>query len=334
MVDLHCDWLVQYAPETTQYEASLYPEVPGRVGRLDGYLLGTSLAVLACARKEEDWSKQSDAWGALGLMVARYEAEFAGRLLRDSADISRWRSSPAEGLCWGVLGVAGFDSLVRDAGDLDRLPALFERGVRIFQPVAISGGTLGGSSTVGDDRGLTELGRSFLARIVELARGGEARPRPIFDLAGMNARTTADSLGCLDEAKVSLGELLIVVSHGTGGYQALLDGSGPDARQLAEVRSRGGVIGLTPGLPGCETPDELRRLIDAMASLPFEGRPGHEGLAMGSHLMGVERAAPGLASARDITRWLGKEFDRGTAAAIATGNARRLLLRSAGVESP
>lgn len=333
MVDLYCDWLVQYAPETTLYEAGLYPEVPGRVGRLDGYLLGTSLAVLACARKAEDWSKQPDAWSALGSIVARYEAEFAGRILRDPADVARWRSSPSDGLCWGVLGVAGFDGLVRDAGDLDRLPALFERGVRVFQPVAIPGGTLGGSSAGGDDRGLTELGRSFLARIVALARGGEARPRPIVDLAGMNARTMADSLGRLDEGDASPGELLIAVSHGTGGYQALLDGSSPDARALAEVRSRGGVIGLTPGLSGCEAPDELRRLIDAMASLPFEGRPGHEGLAIGSHLLGDERAAPGLASVREITRWLGQTFDRETAAAIAAGNARRLLLRSAGVES-
>jgi hypothetical protein len=103
---------------------------------------------------------------------------------------------------------------------------------------------------------------------------------------------------------------------------------------LAEVRSRGGAIGLTPGLPGSETPDEVRRLIDAIASLPFEGQIGHAGLAIGSHLLGTKRAAPGLASAREITRWLGQTFDRETAAAIAAGNARHLLLRSVGVESP
>ena len=53
LVDLHCDWLRQYATETTLYEGGLYPEIPGRVGRLDGYLLGSSLAVLACARKPD-----------------------------------------------------------------------------------------------------------------------------------------------------------------------------------------------------------------------------------------------------------------------------------------
>ena len=123
---------------------SLYPEVPGRVGRLDGYLLGTSLAVLVCARKPEEWAGQADAWGALGLMLARYEAEFAGRIIRDAGDVARWRSSPPDGLCWGVLGVAGFDGLVREADDLDRLPGLFDRGVRVFQPIAASAGVLAG----------------------------------------------------------------------------------------------------------------------------------------------------------------------------------------------
>jgi microsomal dipeptidase-like Zn-dependent dipeptidase len=97
---------------------------------------------------------------------------------------------------------------------------------------------------------------------------------------------------------------------------------------LGEIRSRGGVVGL----PGCETPDELKRLIDAVAALPFEGRSGYEGIAIGSDLLGIARTAPGLASARDITRWLGKTFDRETASSIAAGNATRLLLRSAGVD--
>src|SRR6185312_2015728 len=109
LVDLHCDWLRQYATETTLSDGSLYPEVPARVGRFDGYLLGTSLAVLVCARKPNDWSRQSDSWHSLGLMIARYEAEFTGRIIRDVGDVARWRSSPRDGLCWGVIGVAGFD---------------------------------------------------------------------------------------------------------------------------------------------------------------------------------------------------------------------------------
>jgi membrane dipeptidase len=332
LVDLHCDWLRQYATETTLYDGSLYPEIPDRVGRLDGYLLGTSLAVLVCARKPDDWSSQPDAWSALGLMIARYEAEFAGRILHDTADVARWRSSSTDGLCWGVVGVAGFEHLVRETNDLDRLSVLFERGVRVFQPVAARGGELGGSSATGDDRGLTDVGRAFLDRIAELSRGGVAAPRPILDLAGMNAATMADTLRWCDESRSSQASLLVAVSHGTGGYQALLDGSSQDVRNLAGVRSRGGVIGLTPGLPGCGTPDELKRLIQAIADLPFDGHSGYEGIAVGSDLLGLERTAPGFASARDITRRLGQAFDRKTAAAIASGNARRILFRSAGVD--
>src|SRR5262249_46028021 len=153
---------------------------------------------------------------------------------------------------------------------------------------------------------------AFLARIADLARGADAGPRPILDLAGMSATTMADTLRWYDEESASPQKLPIAVSHGTGSYHAVLDGSSPDARILGEIRSRGGVVGLTPGLPGCETPDELKRLIDAVAALPFEGRSGYEGIAIGSDLLGSDRTAPGLASARDITRWLGKTFDRET----------------------
>jgi hypothetical protein len=76
----------------------------------------------------------------------------------------------------------------------------------------------------------------------------------------------------------------------------------------------------------------LKHLVDRIAALPFEGRPGCEGIAIGSDLLGSELSAPGLASARDLTRSLGRAFDRETAPAIATGNAGRLLVRSAGID--
>src|SRR5579885_1514274 len=286
LVDLHCDWLRQYATETTLYEGSLYPEVPARVGRLDGYLLGTSLAVLACARKPEDRSARPDAWRWLGSMLARYEAEFTGRILRDGGDVARWRSSPPDGLCWGVIGVAGFDFLIRKADDLDRLPPLFERGVRVFQPVASGASVLAGSSDPGDDRGLTELGRAFLDRLAELASPGGSGPRPILDLAGMSARSIDETLGHLDDQPSPRGRSLVALSHATIRYRDLLDPSSPASRILADLRDRGGVIGLTPGLSGCETVEELKDVVERIATLPFEGRSGYEGIGIGSDLLG------------------------------------------------
>jgi membrane dipeptidase len=142
----------------------------------------------------------------------------------------------------------------------------------------------------------------------------------------------ADTLRWFDENPAQGGGMLLVVSHGTFGYRELVEDSSPDSRNLRAIRSRGGVIGLTPGLPGCETADELKQLVAAIAAIPFDGRPGYEGIAIGGDLLGPEQTAPGLASARDITRSLGRILEPDAAAAIAHGNARNLLVQSAGVE--
>ncbi|MHB1558643.1 MAG: membrane dipeptidase [Isosphaeraceae bacterium] len=339
LVDLHCDWLRQYADETTQHLGRSEPALSSRLGRLDGYLLGTSLAVLACTYRPgaeaEASATSADPWSALGLMLARYESEFAGRLIRDPPDVALWRSSSPGGMCWGVLKVAGFDGLVRGPDDLERLPDLFRRGVRVFQPVEAAGGVLGGSSEPGDDRGLSSLGRAFLDRLATLAPGGDTSPRPILDLAGLSARAIAETLRWYDEGSLpgpdDRRRILLAASHGQGGYRDLADPASAQALGLAELRARGVTIGLTPGLPGCEAADELKALIDAIAAAPFEGRPGFEGIAIGADLLGVDRAIPGLDSARGLARWLEATFDRETSAAIVARNARRLLLRSAGL---
>ncbi len=327
LVDLHLDWLRQYATETTDQDPALYPEVAARVGRLDGYLLGCALSVLAIGRKPADWTTQPDPWPALGRMIARCEAEFTGRLLRDPADLRTWRAWPRDGMCWGVLGVAGMDFLVRSAADLDRLPDLFERGVRVFQPIAAAEGNLGGSMAPGDDRGLTDLGRALLDGLSRLA-SDPAGPRPVVDLAGMNAATMTDVLKWHESSGT---RLLVALTHGTIDYKALINRSGTEAHLLVEnLRARGVAIGLTPGLPGAEVPDALKRLIDAIVEIPFEGRPDAEGIAIGSDLMGIEQTASGLNSAREIARWIGRSFDRPTGAAITAGNAEQLLLRTIG----
>jgi membrane dipeptidase len=332
LVDLYCDWSRQYATETTQYEDALYPEVPGRVGRLDGYLLATSLAVLACERTPADWTTQADPWGVLDQMISRYEAEFAGRVVREGSDVSRWRSAPPDGMCSGTIGVAGFDFLIRAADDLERMPGLFDRGVRVFQPVSTGESMLGGSNVPGDDRALTDLGRAFLARLAALAPEDGGGPRPILDLAGLNARSTADVLRWLDDHRLPAEKLPMIVSRGPADYRPLPDDSSPDHRALRDLRERGAVIGLTPGRPGNATVEEFKQLIDSVAAIPFEGRPGYEGIAIGSDLLGLERTAQGLSSAREIARWLGRTFDRESATALCSGNASRVLVRSAGVD--
>ena len=327
--NLYCDWLRQYATETTLHRASLYPEVAGRVGRLDGYLLGTSLTVLAW-RKPDDWSARPDAWGSLGLLLARYESEFTGA----------WSAIPGTWSAGGrrpPMGSAGACSASPGSTSWSGTPTTWTA----CRPSSARGRHLpadrlqrGGPRRIvgpGDERGLTDLGRAFLDRLSDLTPAGKSGPRPILDLAGMNAATVADTIRWLDQDRPGSRSWQLAISHGTTHYHDLQDGSSPDLHNLGAVRSRGGVIGLTPGLPGCESAEELKALVDRVASIPFEGRSGLEGIGIGSNLLGLDRPAPGFGSARDIARALERLFGRETAANLIAGNARQALLGSAGV---
>ena len=216
LIDLHCNWALQYAGETCQYDAAAYADVGTRLDQVEGYLTGTGIAVLTCGRRAGDWTQQPDAWKTLGEMIARYEAEFSGRLLIGPDDVTRWNAEPPDGIGWGVLGIEGFDALVRTPDDLDRLPGLFRRGVRVFQLVETEASALGGAAVRGDDRGLTELGRAFLDRLDGLSRAcGPSGPCPVVDLADLNSRATAEVLAWFESDRTRLHRLLLVRSHGT-----------------------------------------------------------------------------------------------------------------------
>ena len=97
------------------------------------------------------------------------------KVLRDPDDLTRRIDDP-EGLAWGLIGVEGFDHLIRTESDLARLPDLLRRGVRLFQPTYTSSSLLAGSSGDRDDRGLLDLGRYFLESLAEPS-GEAARGR-------------------------------------------------------------------------------------------------------------------------------------------------------------
>src|SRR4051794_12085889 len=120
LIDLHTDWLLQYATETTLFDATAYPGAADRLGQAEGYLGATSAAVVSCFRKQEDWATQPDPWRALADLIARIEAEFAGRILMGPDDFARWRAEP-DGLTWAVIGIEGFDFLIRSEENLSGL---------------------------------------------------------------------------------------------------------------------------------------------------------------------------------------------------------------------
>ena len=69
LIDLHVDWLLQYAGETVVFDPALYPGIEARWGQAEGYLQTTRAAVVSCYRKAEDWAGQADPWSALGQLI-------------------------------------------------------------------------------------------------------------------------------------------------------------------------------------------------------------------------------------------------------------------------
>ncbi|WP_435019295.1 membrane dipeptidase [Tundrisphaera sp. TA3] len=329
LIDLHVDWTLQYAGESTTFDADLYPGVASRVGQAVGYLQTTRAAIVSCYRRADDWARQPDPWAALASLIARIEAEFSGRLLIGPEDWARW-DDDRDGLTWGMIGVEGFDALVRSPDDLAHLPRLFDRGVRLFQPTYNETGLLAGSAAPGDDRGLLPLGVRFLEALLEVAPSGSG-PRPIVDLAHLNPTSMADVLGWFESDAARSDRLILAYSHGAlarEGYEA------PRALtrdNLVRLRALGGTIGLGVSPPFYSDPDQIRADVEAIAAVPFAGRTGAEGIAIGTDFLGVDRTLPGLGTAPEVVEWAGSRFDPATATALLQGSARALLARSAGV---
>ena len=322
LVDLHVDWLLQYAGESTVFDPADFPDIALCIGQADGYLGATSAAIVACYRPEADWSRQADPWSALETLLTRIEAEFSGRVLRDPADLARWRDDP-EGLAWAVIGVEGFDHLIRTEADLARLPDLLRRGVRLFQPTYTASGLLAGSSTPDDDRGLLDLGRRFLESLAELSEIGS---RPIVDLAHLNPRASGDVLAWFESDPERPRRLIPVYSHGAIRHPGFDRPRALTPDNLARLRALGGVVGLTPAF--YDSAEGFRRGIESVMALPFLGREGHEGVCIGTDFLGVDANPPGLGTAPEVVAWAGSTFPPDVAAALVHENARRLIERA------
>jgi membrane dipeptidase len=324
LIDLHTDWLLQYAAETTLFPPALYAAVPQRLRQAEGYLHGTSAAIVACYRNADDWLAQADPWAALGALITRIEAEFPGRLLLGSADVARWNAEPA-GLCWAMIGVEGFDRLIRRSEDLDHVPRLFERGVRLFQPVYTPQNELAGSSRDGDDRGLTDLGRAFLQSLAGL---GAKEVRPLFDLAHMNPRAASDALAWFEADPVRAEQVIPVYSHGALCHDGFSTPRAITLDNLRRLRALGGVVGFSVGPPFYTAADQLKADLESAASLPFQNAAGFDGIAIGTDFLGVDRTLANLGTVEEVVAWVRKTFDSKAAAAIIEGNARELIRRA------
>jgi membrane dipeptidase len=330
LVDLHVDWSLQYANESTLFHPDSYHDIPARLPQVEGYLGATRAAVLACYRDAEDWAHQPDPWQALAAQITALEAEFSGRLLMGPEDLAFWQTEPDQ-LCWGVLGVEGFDALIRTRSDLDRLPRLFHRGVRVFQPTYLATSLLAGSSQPGDDRGLLDLGRDFLTTLLALSPPAtEPGPRPILDLAHLNPRACAEVLDWYESDPTYPERLPLVYSHGTIAHPAFNHPRALSEPNLIRLRALGGTIGLSVTPPFVTSPDHLKALIESTAAIPYKGEPGLKGIAIGTDFLGVGTTHPTLANAEQITTWLAETFNPADAKALAAENALELIDRACG----
>jgi membrane dipeptidase len=327
LIDLHVDWPLQYAGETTLFDPAMYADVADRLSQADGYLGATAAAVVALYRREEDWASQADPWSALTALLARVESEFPGRLLVGPEDLQRWRDDP-EGLTWAMVGVEGFDPLIREPADLDRLGELFRRGVRVFQPAYGGSSALGGAAVPGDDRGVTDLGRAFLRVLAELDE--QDGPRPLLDLAHLNPRAMSDALDWFEADGERPRRLLPIYSHGATVHDGYVTPRAIAPSNLARLRALGGTVGFGVSPPFFETAEELRVEIERAAEVPFLGRPGFEGLAIGTDFLGVRTTLPGLGHAEGVVDWIGATFEPSAAEALIAGNARALINRALG----
>ncbi len=239
-------------------------------------------------------------------LITRYEAEFSGRLLYGPADWTRWQDDP-EGLCWGMLGVAGCDSLIRGPDDLDRVPGLFARGVRVFQALSAPDDETG--------RGLGHLGRAFLQTLSDL--GSQHGPRPLLDLAGLGSQAVAEVLDWL-EADPDRARRVIPV-HSRGPL---------DSEALGRLRALEGVVGLSVAGADHTDPALLREEIEVAAAIPFGMRTGYEGIAISTGFLDTDVVSPDLSSAARVAAWLEATFPAGAAALLIHGNARALVGRA------
>jgi membrane dipeptidase len=310
-IDLRIDWLAQYAPETKLFGPESNARASRDLARIEGYLGATSAAFLMLGRDREDWARRPDSWAALGDLIARSEAEFPGRVLRSGEDYSRWQSEP-DHLTWIVLGIGGFESLIASKADLNRLPMLFERGVRVFQPFS----TAAASEAVLLEN--NDLLISFLETLESL-NPDSAGPRPILDLAGMEDCTTNEALSWLEAKEPHARRVLITKS------------SGPmEAETTVRLRRLGGFTVLSASSSSFDSLASLRFAIESVASISLDGETGYTGIGLATDAFGDGNGLASVVTVADLVSWTVKVWGSSAATALLRDNATAWIARIVG----
>ncbi len=184
-----------------------------------------------------------------------------------------------------------------DAEPPGRLPALFDRGVRVFSP--------------------SDSTPEFLARLSELSRPGG--PRPILDLARADPAVMGEILDWFEADGMRAGRILLLNRD---------ESSWPGG--LARLRALGGTVAVRICSPARGSADEIRGAIEAIAAVPFRGEPGYRGIAIATGFLETNSTVPGLGNAGEVVEWVVRTFDPATARLLIRENALKLIEAMAG----
>ena len=294
LADLSIDWLRQYAGESTLPEAPDGADaIRPRLGQLDGYLTTTAVAL---AWFGPSIGGSGDPRAEAGALMARIEAEFAGRLLVDRDDLGRFDREPPGALSWAVAGLHHAETLLTLDGGLAAIQRLIGRGVR----------------ALAFDHPETPIDRRIEAidAIADRLRD-EGGPTLMLELSGLIPEA---AVAILDRIESDPGTGLVPITR-----------KEPPTPELADrVRRVGGLVGL-PIVGGAA--GGLGRLDASIRALLDGSSSGVDGLAIASGFLESDLSddLPGTAEA--ILEWLDDRFDPDSARRLAFGNVRALLGR-------
>jgi membrane dipeptidase len=152
----------------------------------------------------------------------------------------------------------------------------------------------------------------------------------VVDLADLNIRATDEALAWFESDRSRLDRLLLVRSHGTIETQSRPVVTGLTAENLQRFRALGGLVGLSPGFPYFNSPEEFRDGVETIAAVPYRGNASYAGIGVGTDFLNLELSLPTLENASRLTAWLAANFPPDIAARLSRANAQTLLVHAAG----
>lgn len=228
------------------------------------------------------WPKEArrGEWARANFQIDRLESFCAAsgeqaRIVRGAKDLEE---NLAQDRLSAVIGVEGAHAL---EGRVERVEALWRRGVRFMSLTHLSNNALGGSSfPIMREKALTAHGREVLDEMARIGMSVDVAHASKTTLEGILSHPTARPM-CSHTG----------VSAEGGGWRNLDDGA------LKRIADRGGVVGIifaTVYVGGKEPDDVARHILHAIDVM------GEDAVSLGSDFDGMIPLPRGMRDVRDL----------------------------------